>query len=152
MSTGLSKFTDLPRADLPACNGSAFAVLNRVRSKLRQNWLNQIGRKYWQSQGLVSSEEFHHTINEAVGQKPKMLNHERHESTRKGRIAGRRPETQAGAAFSNPSHTSLHGILKSHRSFAARMALLLAPCARCMEYGKFDRWLAMQGCKLDPKI
>lgn len=69
MSAGLSKFTDLPRADLPACNGSAFAVLNRVRSKLRQNWLNQIGRKYWQSQGLVSSEKFHYTINEAVGQK-----------------------------------------------------------------------------------
>jgi hypothetical protein len=66
---GLSKFTDLPKADLPAYNGSAFAVLNRVRSKLRQNWLNQIGRKYWQSQGLVSSEGFHYTINEAVGQK-----------------------------------------------------------------------------------
>jgi hypothetical protein len=69
MSKGLRKFTNLPRADLPASKGSAFAVLNRVRSKLRQNYLKQIGRKYWQSHGLVSSEEFYHAIHEAVGQK-----------------------------------------------------------------------------------
>jgi hypothetical protein len=69
MSEGLRKFTNLPRADLPASKGSAFAVFNRVRSKLRQNYLNQIGRKYWQSHGLVSSEEFYHAIHEAVGQK-----------------------------------------------------------------------------------
>jgi hypothetical protein len=61
--------------------------------------------------------------------------------------------SQAALRFQIPSQSSLHGIVKTHRSLAPRAALLFAPCARSMEWGKKKTqgcdWLAKRGGVLE---